>query len=54
MYPGDDTDNMFRTIISHFALRLDEERQKVEDLQRKLDCANARLQVLEMASYGHF
>jgi hypothetical protein len=54
MYPGDDTDDMYRTLISHFVLKLNEERQKVDELQRKLDCANQRISLLECANYGLF
>jgi hypothetical protein len=41
-----------QAIIAHYAKALAEARDKCADLQRRLDCANERLKVLEGVYYG--
>lgn len=41
-----------QAIIHHYAMQLSEARNKLADLQRRLDCANERLHVLEGVYYG--
>jgi hypothetical protein len=41
-----------QAIIAHYAKALAEARDKCADLQRRLDCANERMALLEMSAYG--
>lgn len=51
---GLDTDEraFLESLISHFVLKLNEERRHSADLQRQLDCANERLRLLDAVHYG--
>jgi hypothetical protein len=51
---GIDSDEreMFQTLIHHFSLKLHEERARIADLTRRLECAQARISLLEAAGYG--
>lgn len=50
----DDRDErqMYQTMLHHFALRLQEERQHSADLTRQIDCLKERISLLEMQAYG--
>ena len=50
----EDERQTFLTLVHHFALKLQEERQHSADLTRQLDCARERLELLEAAAYGLF
>jgi hypothetical protein len=41
-----------QAIIAHYAKALAEARDKCTDLQRRLDCANERMALLECSIYG--
>lgn len=43
---------LLRQIVAHYALQLAQARDRCADLQRRLDCANARIEVLEGIYYG--
>jgi hypothetical protein len=43
---------LMESMIRHFALQVQVERQRVHDLRRRLDCANERIAVLEHSAYG--
>lgn len=43
---------LLESIVRHFALQVQVERQRVHDLRRRLDCANERISLLESAAYG--
>jgi hypothetical protein len=43
---------MLQTLINHFALQVQVERQRAHDLRRQLDCAKERIALLESAAYG--
>lgn len=49
-----DERSMFQAMISHFVLKLNEERARTADLTRQLECANERISLLEMQAYGLF
>lgn len=51
--PVDDEERtLFNAMLAHFAQALNTERGKNADLQRRLDCAEARLRFFDAAHYG--
>lgn len=54
MHLGLDTEEyaLLQEIIRHYAAKLDEERARNADLTRRLECAEARISLLEAAGYG--
>jgi hypothetical protein len=49
-----DERQMLHDLVAHFVNALNAERARVADLARKLDAANARLELFTGASYGAF
>lgn len=54
MHLGLDTEEytLLQQIITHYGNQLFAERRRSEDLQRRLDAANERLELLEASVYG--
>jgi hypothetical protein len=50
----EDERSMFQTLLHHFALKLQEERLRIADLTRQLECERERVKLLEMQAYGLF
>jgi hypothetical protein len=48
----DDERTLFNAMIAHFVTALNAERGRNADLQRRLDCAEARLKFFDAAHYG--
>ena len=48
----DEEYRLMQTLLNHYALQLHDARAQLDDLRRKLDCANARIDAMTSITYG--